>query len=102
MIKAYIELFKAGYILSFESYLDKELVGGGYGVVINKIFCGESMFSLVSNASKVAFVKLVERLKEDNFILIDCQIETPLLKSFGARNINRKDFLEILKQNKGF
>lgn len=96
VIKAYTKIFKMGFAHSFESYLDGELVGGGYGVVIGDIFCGESMFSKVNDSSKVALYHLVQRLKKHNFKLIDCQIPTPHLKSLGAKTIKRKEFLSIL------
>ena len=98
MIGSYKELFNQGIAHSFEAWLDGELVGGGYGVVIGDIFCGESMFSKVSDASKVAFVHLVNRLKDNGFTLIDSQIHTPYLESFGAKHITRKNYLDKVKE----
>ncbi|MDO8445362.1 MAG: leucyl/phenylalanyl-tRNA--protein transferase [Deltaproteobacteria bacterium] len=98
MIEAYIRLHKSGYAHSVESWHEGELVGGLYGIIIGKVFFGESMFSKESNASKVAFVRLVERLKEQGFKLIDCQVTTEHLISLGAREVQRKKFLELLKE----
>ncbi len=97
MIEAYCDLHQAGFAHSFESYFDKELVGGGYGVAIGDIFCGESMFTLKSDASKVALVKLVEHLKKQGFRLIDSQVYTPHLERFGAKQISRVQYLEYVK-----
>jgi leucyl/phenylalanyl-tRNA--protein transferase len=80
IIEAYYKLHLQGYAHSFESYCDGELVGGGYGVVIGDIFCGESMFSLKTDASKVALYHLVQKLKKQNFKLIDCQVPNDHLK----------------------
>ncbi len=96
MIEAYETLFDLGYAHSVEAYLDGELVGGLYGVCVGKVFCGESMFAKVSDASKVAFAVLVERLKESGFVFIDCQIPTAHLKSMGAKEISRDLFLQRL------
>jgi leucyl/phenylalanyl-tRNA--protein transferase len=96
MIEAYCKLFEIGHAHSFESYFDGELVGGGYGIAIGDIFCGESMFAKKSDASKVAFVALVERLKNNGFSLIDSQIHTNHLESFGAKNISRDEYLELV------
>jgi leucyl/phenylalanyl-tRNA--protein transferase len=96
VIKAYTKIHEMGFAHSFEAYLDGELVGGGYGIVIGDIFCGESMFSKVNDSSKVALYHLVQRLKKKNFRLIDCQIPTTHLKSLGAKTINRENFLNII------
>jgi leucyl/phenylalanyl-tRNA--protein transferase len=96
LINAYCDLHKQGYALSVESFLAGELVGGLYGVSIGKVFCGESMFSTVSNASKVAFCFLFEKLKKENFDFIDCQIYSELFSNFGAKNIKRDLFLDKL------
>jgi len=98
MIEAYSELHNMGFAHSFEAWLDGELVGGGYGVVVGDIFCGESMFSKVSDASKVAFVHLVKRLKENGFSLIDSQIHTPYLESFGSKHITRDMYIKRVKE----
>ncbi|NOU24535.1 MAG: leucyl/phenylalanyl-tRNA--protein transferase [Methylotenera sp.] len=96
IIEAYCALFDAGYAMSAECWLDNKLVGGCYGVKIGKMFYGESMFHHVSNASKVAFVKLVEKLKAENVGLIDCQMKTTHLASLGGREIKREDFIKQL------
>jgi leucyl/phenylalanyl-tRNA---protein transferase len=94
MEQAYINLHKKGIAKSVEVWKDAELVGGLYGLEINGIFCGESMFSKVSNASKLAFIHLVKNKK---YQLIDCQVYTDHLASLGAKEIDRTAFLEILK-----
>jgi len=94
MEQAYINLHKKGIAKSIEVWFKDELVGGLYGVEINHIFCGESMFSKVSNASKLAFMHLA---KNKNYKLIDCQIHNEHLASLGAREIDRSLFLNILK-----
>jgi leucyl/phenylalanyl-tRNA---protein transferase len=96
MRKAYVRLHRAGYAHSFETWLEGELVGGLYGVAIGRMFCGESMFSQASDASKVALVTLVGELRSRKFPLIDCQMHTPLLASLGAREIPRRVFLREL------
>ncbi len=97
MKNAYVKLHEKGYVQSYEVWEDDELVGGLYGVDLGHVFCGESMFSLKSNASKFAFIKLTDELREKNYRLIDCQVYTKHLASLGAEEIPRKDFLEILK-----
>ena len=99
MIEAYCNLNELGIAKSVEVWQNDELVGGLYGIDLETIFCGESMFSLVSNASKVAFIALVEQLKERNYKLLDCQVYNPHLESLGCREIKREEFIEIL-QNK--
>ena len=94
MEQAYLNLHKKGIAKSIEVWFKDELVGGLYGVEINHIFCGESMFSKVSNASKLAFMHLA---KNENYKLIDCQIYNEHLASLGAREIDRSLFLSILK-----
>ncbi|WP_026804319.1 leucyl/phenylalanyl-tRNA--protein transferase [Aliarcobacter lanthieri] len=96
-IKAYTNLHKLGVAFSIETYLDNELVGGLYGLLINNIFCGESMFSLVSDASKVAFYYLCNQAKENGIELIDCQVYNPHLESLGAYEISRENYFKILK-----
>lgn len=95
MEQAYINLHKKGIAKSIEVWFNDELVGGLYGLEINNIFCGESMFSKVSNTSKLAFIHLA---KNKNYRLIDCQMYNDHLASLGAREIERSVFLEILKQ----
>lgn len=96
MIEAYCNLNKLGIAKSVEVWQNEELVGGLYGIDLGTIFCGESMFSLVSNASKVAFIALVEQLKEKNYKLLDCQVYNPHLESLGCREIKRSEFIAIL------
>ena len=99
MIRAYVGLHKDGHAHSVEVWQDEKLIGGLYGVCLGKIFFGESMFSKVNNASKVGFITLVRHLEKQGFQLIDCQQETPHLKSLGGRNIHRKDFLKFIDEN---
>ncbi len=98
MIEAYCALHEAGFAHSIESWLEGELVGGLYGVAIGRAFFGESMFSRSSDASKVALVALVRQLSRWQFGLIDCQIKTAHLASFGAREIARADFARRLAE----
>ena len=88
MIQAYCELHKLGFAVSSETWQNGELVGGCYGIKIGRMFYGESMFHTQPNASKIAFVHLVERLKNQQVGMIDCQMKTPLLASFGGREIS--------------
>lgn len=97
MKNAYIEFHKAGYAKSVEVWKGDELVGGLYGVDLGNIFCGESMFSKESNASKIGLVYLVQKLKSENYQFIDCQMYTDYLASFGAREIPRNEFINYLK-----
>lgn len=98
MRDAYLSLHDRGIAKSYEVWEDDTLVGGLYGVDLGTIFCGESMFSLKTNASKFAFIKLAEDLKERNYQLIDCQLYTDHLASLGAEEIPRKEFLKLLKR----
>ena len=93
MRKAYSALHRAGYAHSVETWRKGELLGGLYGVALGRMFYGESMFSRATDASKVALVALVEELRARGFPLIDCQVQTPLLASLGAREIPRRAFL---------
>jgi leucyl/phenylalanyl-tRNA---protein transferase len=93
IIDAYTALHREGIAHSAEAWQGGQLVGGLYGVAIGKMFYGESMFSRATDASKVAFVHMVEKLKADGFELIDCQQQTRHLASFGARAIPRSEFL---------
>lgn len=99
MKEAYIELHKLGYARSVEVWQDKKLAGGLYGIYLDekKTFCGESMFTLVSNASKYGFIKMVQRLKTEGVKIIDCQVYTSHLESLGAQEIPRKEFLKYLQ-----
>ena len=94
MISAYCNLYDAGYAHSYEVFLDKKLVGGLYGVALGSVFFGESMFSVVSNASKVAFAYL---LQNSDYKLIDCQVENKHLESLGAFNMPKDLFIQQLK-----
>jgi leucyl/phenylalanyl-tRNA---protein transferase len=96
MIFAYTRLHTAGFAHSVETWLDGRLVGGLYGVSIGGAFFGESMFSLVSDASKAALVYLAAALRTWNFNFIDCQVTTGHLVSMGAREVPRREFLEQL------
>jgi len=98
MIRAYAELHRQGYAHSCEAWRDGRLAGGLYGVSLGGAFFGESMFSLEPDASKVAFVRLVERLREWSFTLVDCQIHTDHLARFGAREVPRGRFLGSLAE----
>lgn len=94
MLEAYIKLHKLGYAKSIETYSDGALVGGLYGVMIGSVFCGESMFSIKNDASKVALWKLCQMMIESQADFIDCQMPTSHLMSLGAVEISRKDFLK--------
>ncbi len=96
IVNSYCELNRQGIAKSVEVWQDGELVGGLYGVDLEHVFCGESMFSKVSNASKVAFISLVKHLQEENYKLLDCQVYNPHLDSLGCREIDREEFMSIL------
>jgi leucyl/phenylalanyl-tRNA--protein transferase len=98
MIEAYCKLNEFGTAKSVEVWQNDQLVGGLYGIDLGHIFCGESMFSKVSNASKVAFIALVNQLKSDNYKILDCQVYNEHLESLGCREIERTDFMELLKK----
>ena len=95
-IQAYTNLYKLGYAYSIETYLDNELVGGLYGVLIDDVFCGESMFAKVSDASKVAFYHLCKQAQENDIRLIDCQVYNDHLASLGAYEIPREEYFKLL------
>ncbi|WP_310991421.1 leucyl/phenylalanyl-tRNA--protein transferase [Aequorivita marina] len=99
MQDAYIELHNAGHAVSVEAWENDKLVGGLYGIDLphKRVFCGESMFSLVSDASKVAFYHLAEHLKNKDYKFIDCQVYNPHLESLGAEEVARRVFLKMLK-----
>ena len=101
MQDAYTQLHQMGHAISFEAWQQGKLVGGLYGVLLGKVFFGESMFSHVSNASKAAFMYAVQWLQQQGIVLIDCQVYTAHLESLGARFIDRKGFMEILKEYVG-
>jgi len=96
MIEAYIELHELGYAHSAEARLGGVLVGGLYGVSLGSAFFGESMFSLVPDASKAAFIPLVLRLREEGFTLVDSQVYTDHLAGLGAEEIPREEYLRLL------
>jgi leucyl/phenylalanyl-tRNA--protein transferase len=97
MTTAYLELHRQGYAHSVECWQEQRLVGGLYGVSIGRIFFGESMFALASDASKVALATLARQLSRWGFPLIDCQVHTPHLESLGAIPLPRKEFIGILR-----
>ncbi len=99
MQNAYKKLHELGYAISVEVWENSELVGGLYGIWLKekKVFCGESMFAKVSNASKFGFINLVEWLVKKEVKLIDCQVYTDHLASLGAKEIPREEFLKFLK-----
>ena len=99
MVKAYCQLHESGFAHSVEAWEGNRLAGGLYGVSLGKSFFGESMFTRVSNASKVALVALVKSLQHQNFAMIDCQIPTGHLSRFGAREIPREQYLEELNNS---
>jgi len=97
LIESFLKLYEDGLVMSFETYYHDELVGGLYGVDLGDVFCGDSMFSLKTDASKSALVALCKFCKDNGYKFIDCQVPTPHLKSMGAVEISRKKFLELLK-----
>lgn len=97
IINAYIELHRKGFAYSIETYFDDRLVGGVYGVCINRFYSGESMFHLEDNASKVALVSLMYMLKQRDIGWIDTQMVTPVVESLGGLEIPRETFLKMLK-----
>lgn len=103
MIDAYTQLHRLGHALSVEVWQKDQLVGGLYGVDLHeqKVFCGESMFSIVSDTSKIALYFLVEHLKRKMYKLIDCQVHSEHLEQLGAEQISRERFLSILNGNMG-
>jgi leucyl/phenylalanyl-tRNA--protein transferase len=97
MIEAYCKLHELGIAKSVEVWQNDKLVGGLYGVDLGHIFCGESMFSKVSNASKVAFIALAKQLQKNNYKVLDCQVYNEHLESLGCREIEREEFMRFLK-----
>ncbi len=102
MADAYRDLFRKGYAHSVEVWHEGVLVGGLYGVSLGHMFFGESMFTKMSNSSKIGFIALVQHLKSKGFKVIDCQVYNNHLGSLGARNIPRMDFLQLLKEELQF
>ncbi len=98
IIDAYCELHQLGYAHSAETWIDNSLVGGLYGVLINKMFYGESMFHHLTDASKIAFAHLVQFLTVKDVGMIDCQMNTQHLASLGAQEIPRTEFMMHLKK----
>jgi len=98
MIAAYTELHRQSLAHSVETWMDDQLVGGLYGVSLGRMFYGESMFSLATDASKIAFVHLVRQLERWGFGMIDCQMKTAHLASLGAREIPRAEFSQKLSE----
>jgi len=96
IIDAYAKLHSLGLAISAETWKNGELVGGLYGVLLDNVFFGESMFSKANNASKFAFINFVRHLQKQNIKLVDCQVYTAHLESLGARMIDRKLFCEML------
>lgn len=96
IIGAYCELHRLGYAHSAETWIDNTLVAGLYGVLINKMFYGESMFHHVTDGSKIAFAHMVQYLKDKDVGMIDCQMNTKHLASLGAQEISRNDFIKKL------
>lgn len=97
MEEAYLRLHKLGHAVSVEVWQHEALVGGVYGIIIGKAFFGESMFSLVPNASKLGIIHWVMYLKSQNFRIIDCQMYSRHMESLGAVSINRKKFEQLLQ-----
>jgi leucyl/phenylalanyl-tRNA--protein transferase len=97
VIEKYIEIHEMGFALSAETYYEGELIGGLYGILMGRVFCGESMFSLKSDASKVALVRLAEKLQNEGYDFIDCQVPSEHLKSMGAKEIGRDEFLDMIE-----
>lgn len=98
MIEAYTRLYEQGFAASVEVWEDEQLVGGLYGVAIGRCFFGESMFSLAPSASKLALIHLAKFYRKHDGVLIDCQFETPHLKSMGGRYISYEQYMEYLRR----
>ena len=96
MVDAYKELHRRNYAISVEVWQDERLVGGLYGVNIGQAFFGESMFSLVPSASKMALIRLAQAMQQAGGTIIDCQFETPHLRSMGGRYISYEEFLKLI------
>jgi leucyl/phenylalanyl-tRNA---protein transferase len=97
LIEAYLRMEKLGYVHTVETYLKDKLVGGLYGITYKGAFFGESMFSVIPQASKAALIKLIEHLIENQFVLLDVQYSTPHLKMFGATEIEYQEFNRLLE-----
>ncbi len=97
IVEAYCKLNELGHAKSVEVWQNNELVGGLYGIDLGTVFCGESMFSKVPNASKVAFIYLAKQLEMANYKLLDCQVHNDHLETLGCIEIEREEFLAIMK-----
>ncbi len=97
MIKAYMQLHEQGFAASVEVWEENRIVGGLYGVTLGKCFFGESMFSLVPSASKLALIFLSQIMDENGCVMIDCQFETPHLKSMGGRHISYEEYMKYVR-----
>ena len=100
-IEAYTKLYELGFVISVESYYEGELVGGFYGVAINKYFSGESMFHLKNDASKLALIYFCDILKENNIEYIDCQVPSEHLASMGGKTYKKEEFIPIIQKASG-
>ena len=100
IIENYTKLHELGFAKSIECYFDKSLVGGLYGIIVGRIFCGESMFSIRENASKIALTYLAALLKQGGFKFIDTQFYSDHLRQFGTKKISKNKYLKLLKDNK--
>ena len=98
MKEAYINLFNKGFALSVEVYKESKLVGGLYGVKIGRCFFGESMFSIETNASKVALISICKKLERENYLFLDCQMHTNHLESMGGKFVSWEDFKIMLQE----
>ncbi len=102
MIEAYTTLHQLGYAHSVEVWEGDQLVGGLYGIALGRIFFGESMFAESPNASKVGFVFFAKHLASLGFLWIDCQQDTPHMRSLGADLVEEEDFMDILRENQRY
>ena len=98
IMSAYIDLFKRGFATSVEVYKDERLVGGFYGVKIGRCFFGESMFSIETNASKVALISMCRKLEKEGYIFLDCQMHTNHLESMGGKFVSWEEFKEMIQE----
>jgi leucyl/phenylalanyl-tRNA--protein transferase len=98
MIASYTLLHQRGIAKSVEVWENENLVGGFYGIEVGHIFCGESMFSKVSNASKAGFIYFIEKYKS-KYKVIDCQVHTNHLESLGAKMISKQEYIDLLKND---
>jgi len=99
VIEKYTQIHQMGFAMSAETYYKGELVGGLYGILMGRVFCGESMFALKSDASKVALVRTAQKLQNEGYDFIDCQVPSDHLKSLGAKEISRDEFLDRLENS---